>query len=155
MDSLPGRDRTTTHIDLTFIRVYNKVSRNEGEASKVSEWNTMAFFEKATLKIVQKMIDSGADANAKDEWGFTPLHFAAAFNDDPDIISALVDAGAQINARDKEWAPPRCIGRPGPTTIPASSLRWWTGGLIRMPATPGRAPRCMRPPTRATIPTSY
>ena len=69
----------------------------------MSEWNTMAFFEKATLKMVQKMIDSGADANAKDEWGFTPLHFAAAFNDDPDIISALVDAGAQLNARDREW----------------------------------------------------
>ena len=64
----------------------------------------MAFFEKATIKIVQKMLDSGADANAKDEWGFTPLHFAAAFNDDPDIITALIDAGANLNAHDKEWS---------------------------------------------------
>ena len=66
-------------------------------------WNTMAFFEKASLKMVLRNLDAGADANARDEWGFTPLHFAAAFNDDPDIVSALVDAGANLNARDKEW----------------------------------------------------
>ena len=63
----------------------------------------MVFFEKATLKMVQKMLSLGANPNEQDEWGFTPLHFAAAFNDDPDVISALVDAGAQMDARDKEW----------------------------------------------------
>ena len=63
----------------------------------------MAFFEKASLRMVLKQLDAGADPNARDEWGFTPLHFAAAFNDDPDIITALVDAGAIMNARDKEW----------------------------------------------------
>jgi len=68
-----------------------------------SSWNSIAFFEKATLKTVQKRLESGADATARDEWGFTPLHFAAAFNDDPDVISALVDAGADLIARDKEW----------------------------------------------------
>ena len=68
-----------------------------------SNWNTMAFFEKASLKMVLKMLDRGAEANARDEWGFTPLHFAAAFNDDPDVVTALVEAGADLNARDKEW----------------------------------------------------
>ena len=63
----------------------------------------MAFFEKATLKKVVETLDAGADPNEKDEWGFTPLHFAAAFNDDPDIISALVEAGANMSTRDKEW----------------------------------------------------
>ena len=63
----------------------------------------MAFFEKATLKMVLKNLGAGADASSRDEWRFSPLHFAAAFNDDPDVITALVDAGADINARDKEW----------------------------------------------------
>ena len=66
-------------------------------------WNTMTFFEKATVRMVQKCIDSGADANGRDEWGFSPLHFAAAFNDDPDVISVLVDGGANLEAKDKEW----------------------------------------------------
>ena len=53
--------------------------------------------------MVLRNLDAGADATARDEWGFSPLHFAAAFNDDPDIITALLDGGADIHARDKEW----------------------------------------------------
>lgn len=70
---------------------------------KSQNWNTMNFFEVATIRMVQQQIDQGADVNQRDEWGFTPLHFAAAFNDDPDVISLLLDTGADLNARDKEW----------------------------------------------------
>lgn len=66
-------------------------------------WNTMVFFETATLESVLAHLDEGADPKEQDQWGYTPLHFAAAFNDDPDIITALLDAGADIEARDKEW----------------------------------------------------
>ena len=70
---------------------------------KDPNWNTMAFFENATVRMVKNCIAAGADPNERDDWGFTPLHFAAAFNDDPDVITALVDAGANTDARDKEW----------------------------------------------------
>ncbi len=63
----------------------------------------MAFFERATVKKVKACLVDGADANERDKWGFSPLHFAAAFNDDPDVITVLIEAGAELEARDKEW----------------------------------------------------
>ena len=32
--------------------------------------------------------------------GYTPLHWAARFSDDPAVITALLDAGANVNAQD-------------------------------------------------------
>lgn len=44
--------------------------------------------------------------DARDENGLTPLHRAAAFNSNPEIIQALVRLGADINARNKyDWTP--------------------------------------------------
>ena len=45
------------------------------------------------------LLDAGADPNAREEFGFTPLHQAAAFNVNPAVTTALLDAGADPNAR--------------------------------------------------------
>lgn len=50
------------------------------------------------LDVVKELIKKGANINAAEEYGYTPLH-AAALNDKGDFIFALVDAGAFINAR--------------------------------------------------------
>lgn len=68
-----------------------------------TDWNTMTFFETATVTGVAACLNAGADPNEQDRWGYTPLHFAAAFNSDPAIITTLVDAGAKLEARDHEW----------------------------------------------------
>ncbi len=68
-----------------------------------TNWNTMVFFETATVETVTAYLEGGADPNAQDMWGYTPLHFAAAFNNDPGLIAVLVDAGANLEARDNEW----------------------------------------------------
>ncbi len=49
---------------------------------------------------VQAAIDKGADVNAQNSAGETPLIAAAAFNKNPEVITTLLKAGADIEARD-------------------------------------------------------
>ncbi|MEQ8192508.1 MAG: ankyrin repeat domain-containing protein [Candidatus Eremiobacterota bacterium] len=44
---------------------------------------------------VQSLIDKGADVNAKDKFGYTPLFFAATY----EVAELLISHGADINAR--------------------------------------------------------
>ena len=43
---------------------------------------------------MQAEIDAGADVMARDKYGGTPLHWAAAMSSAPANIQALLDAGA-------------------------------------------------------------
>ena len=52
-------------------------------------------------KIVDTLIDAGADANAKDKDGETALMLAVRGNHSK-IVGALIDAGADVNAKDKD-----------------------------------------------------
>jgi ankyrin repeat protein/outer membrane biosynthesis protein TonB len=51
------------------------------------------------LVMVQTLISAGADVNAADKNGMTPLIWAARWGD-PQRVEALVNAGADVNARD-------------------------------------------------------
>ena len=69
-------------------------------------WNTRGFFEIATVDDVNRCLQGGADPNARDERGVTPLHLVAGLSDTPAIIAALIDGGADPNAQDEEgWTP--------------------------------------------------
>ena len=54
------------------------------------------------------LLDAGADCNAKDEDGVTPLHRAAAANA-AELVDLLVKAGADKNAFNGEYETPLCI----------------------------------------------
>ena len=55
---------------------------------------------------VQKLIEEGADVNETSPYGFTPLMFAAIFNDNPTIVEMLLEHGADVEAESNEGMTP-------------------------------------------------
>ena len=49
---------------------------------------------------VEALLDQGVDANARDEYGRTPL-IEAAFGGHTETVRVLLERGADVNARDK------------------------------------------------------
>jgi ankyrin repeat protein len=63
--------------------------------------------------VIQHLIDLGVNVNARDRFGWTPLHYAARTKNpaaDPSLSTAcvklLIDAGADVNAKDKDGVTP-------------------------------------------------
>ena len=63
------------------------------------EWNTREFFETVTTVDVTDCLVAGSDLEARNDNGYTPLHFAS-FNENPTVVEALIAAGADVAARD-------------------------------------------------------
>ena len=62
---------------------------------------------------VRQLVDAGADVNAKDNNGWTPLRWAAS-EGHADAARLLVDAGADVNAKDNNgWTPLRWAASEG------------------------------------------
>ena len=60
----------------------------------------------ATVSQVRECLDLGADVNARDKEGWTPLIWAAKNNSNSEVISLLLGAGAEVNAKSKYgWTP--------------------------------------------------
>jgi len=56
------------------------------------------------LEKVKKLLDRGADVNARDKDGWTPLHWASVHGH-LDVIKLLVERGADVNASNHGWTP--------------------------------------------------
>ena len=80
-------------------------------AMDCSYWNTEEFARVATADATAACLEAGADVNARDENGNTPLLLATGHwwgtimdgspaSEDPAVVTALLEAGADVNARD-------------------------------------------------------
>ena len=78
---------------------YLAVSGGSKNFNKV-DWET------ASVGELKFLILLGADVNARNTTGATPLMLAAARNRDPDVIKALINAGADVNAKDNAGRTP-------------------------------------------------
>jgi ankyrin repeat protein len=88
----------------------SKVEYRKGKAEMGQELATALGQAHADLARVQALINNGADVNAKNGYGMTML-FAAANNDNVDIVRALIDKGADVNARCNDGDTPLMVAK--------------------------------------------
>ncbi len=64
-------------------------------------WGTEEFFARVTVEEISRcLLDGSVKVNARLEDGSTPLQWAAAYSDTPEVVKALLAAGADVNTRD-------------------------------------------------------
>ena len=59
------------------------------------------FWEEMTPEKAQEHLNNGEDVNARDKYGGTPIHYAAAWSKNPKVVQVLLDAEANIMARNE------------------------------------------------------
>ena len=87
------RDETPLHAAAS--RPADRLALLKDQAALISEGRIAA-------DIVKQLVDAGADVDARDESGRTPLHQAAALSLFPAVITALLEVGADGKAQDDE-----------------------------------------------------
>lgn len=65
------------------------------------QWGTGKFFRRATPNDVRACVAQGSDVDLLQKNGLRPIHRAAEYTKDPEVLGALVGAGADPNVRNK------------------------------------------------------
>ena len=99
------RARTEGHEEIVVLLEQALLQRTQqGEFDDFpmsgTDWNEklLAAAETGDLEGVREALAAGADVNARDKWGRTPLHQATRWGR-VDVVRLLLDAGAEADAR--------------------------------------------------------
>ena len=78
----------------------------EPEPERTEYFTLLALCESgdATPERIQEFLDLRAEVNAKSKDGRTPLHEAAAYNENSKVLTVLIDAGADVKAKNYKWS---------------------------------------------------
>jgi len=81
-------------------------AKEAGEQERLLQQLMGAAADGSDPNMLTALIKAGADVNARDNEGRTPLMRAANRNPNPEVITALVKAGADVNAKDNNGMTP-------------------------------------------------
>ncbi len=81
--------------DEGWQREWSEIQSNKNHQMKSDWWQQL---DRARLN---NYLHAGADVNVSDRRKWTPLHSAARYNADPEVLAALLQAGAVVAARNK------------------------------------------------------
>ena len=83
-----------------------------------ADWNTAKFFKEAKAQDITHCVAAGSDPNVRADYGYTPLHSAAANSTEPAVVARLLDAGADPEARGETGLTPLHVAAGG-SAVPA------------------------------------
>jgi murein DD-endopeptidase MepM/ murein hydrolase activator NlpD len=75
------------------------INRDGGPQTSRQDTNLFNLVKTDDVASVQAAITAGANVNAVDQYGQTPLMYAASSSTNPDILAELLKAGATLNAQ--------------------------------------------------------
>ncbi|MDE0523482.1 MAG: ankyrin repeat domain-containing protein [Boseongicola sp.] len=112
----------TSSIDAVGRNAEVLVTEIEGDEADIAAtdchgWETDGFFGTSTVEDVRQCVEAGAELDARDVLGNTPLHLAVGEGANPDAVQVLLDAGADPNARNDYDVTPLHVA-PGTGTWP-------------------------------------
>ena len=86
------------HLLLTTIAAVLLVGCGQSQPPEPPDISIRKAVGAGNIEAAKQAIAAGADVNAKDKYGWTPLH-SAAFNGHKEIVELLIDNGADLDAK--------------------------------------------------------
>ena len=89
------KNKTSLSVSNSVLDVEHEITK---KARKKATQTLLSVAESASVEEIVRLVQEGADVNAADEYGRTPLMYAAEYNPNPDVSRFLIEKEANVNA---------------------------------------------------------